>query len=133
MNDLSDDEIISRASKRFSRGEERMALKIIEDALLETPQNLNLLNALGDLCLTSGNNDGAIDAYRKSLKVEPQQIDVLFNLALIHTEQKNFDKALIAYDAILEMNPRDIDARNNRGNIYQKESRHTFVLNVTFR
>ena len=128
MNDLSDDEIISRASKRFSRGEERMALKILEDALLETPQNLNLLNALGDLCLTSGNNDGALDAYRKSLKVEPQQIDVLFNLALIHAEQKNFDKALIAYDAILEMNPRDIDARNNRGNIYQKESRYNEAL-----
>ncbi len=116
------------ASESFSIGQKLMAFKILNDALLKTPHNLNLLNALGDLCLASGDNLGALDAYSKSFDIEPHQTDVLFNIALIHTEQKKFGEALITYDYILSLNPRDIDARNNRGNIYQKELRYEEAL-----
>ena len=128
MVDRSEDEIISKASDKFSIGDKLDAIKIIRDGLQEAPHNLNLLNALGDLYLASNDNQGALDAYRKSLELDSSQVDVLFNKAIIHTEQKNLSEALIAYDAILEINPRDIDARNNRGNIYQKQSRYDKAL-----
>jgi tetratricopeptide (TPR) repeat protein len=105
-----------------SEGKDFEAKKILMGALAQNQDQIEILNALGDMAFLSKESGDALYFYERSLRVFPQQSDTLFNTALIYKEQGNLIKALETYTKILDMNPNDLECLNNRGNIFRKLS-----------
>jgi tetratricopeptide (TPR) repeat protein len=103
-----------------SGGNTSQAKKILMDALAQNENNIEILNALGDLTYLSEELNDAIHFYEKSLRIFSQQPDILFNVALIHKYSGNLVKALEAYTRALEIRPNDLECLNNRGNIFRE-------------
>jgi tetratricopeptide (TPR) repeat protein len=113
---------IKASMKIASEGETLQAKKILIDALTQNKDNIEILNALGDLMYLSEELVDAIHFYEKSLGVFTQQPNILFNVALISKESGNLVKALEAYTRLLEIRPHDLECLNNRGNIFRELS-----------
>ena len=113
---------IEVSMKIASEGKTLQAKKILMDALTQNKDNIEILNALGDLMYLSEELLDAIHFYEKSLRIFSQQPDILFNVALIHKDSGNLVKALEAYTRLLEIRPNDIECLNNRGNIFRELS-----------
>ncbi len=113
---------IKASMKIASEGKTLQAKKILMDALTQNKDNIEILNALGDLMYLSEELVDAIHFYEKSLGVFTQQPNILFNVALISKESGNLVKALEAYTRLLEIRPHDLDCLNNRGNIFRELS-----------
>ena len=103
-----------------SGGNTSGAKKILMDALAQNENNIEILNALGDLTYLSEELNDAIHFYEKSLRIFSQQPNILFNVALIHKYSGNLVKALEAYTRALEIRPNDLECLNNRGNIFRE-------------
>jgi tetratricopeptide (TPR) repeat protein len=105
-----------------SEGKDFDAKKLLMEALAQNQDQIEILNALGDMAFLSKESGDALYFYERSLRVFPQQSDILFNTALIYKEQGNLIKALETYTKNLDINPNDIECLNNRGNIFRKLS-----------
>ena len=114
--------IIEESMRLTSDGKDFEAKKILMGALAQNQDQIEILNALGDMAFLSKESGDALYFYERSLRVFPQQSDTLFNTALIYKEQGNLIKALETYTKILDMNPNDLECLNNRGNIFRKLS-----------
>jgi tetratricopeptide (TPR) repeat protein len=115
-------DIIQESMRLASAGKNSEAKKILISALEQNQDEIEILNALGDMGFLSHELDDALYFYERSLRVFLQQSDILFNIALIYKEQGNLIKALEAYTKILDMNPNDVESLNNRGNIFRELS-----------
>lgn len=113
---------IEASMKMASEGKTAQAKIILMNALTQNKDNIEILNALGDLTFLSEEFDDAAHFYEKSLKIFSQQPDILFNVALIHKDSGNSLKALEAYTRLLEIRPSDLESLNNRGNIFRELS-----------
>ena len=113
---------IQASIKIASEGKTSEAKKILMDALAQNKDNIEILNALGDLTYLSEEFHDAIHFYEKSLGIFPQQPDILFNVALINKESGNLVKALEVYTRLLEIRPNDLECLNNRGNLFRELS-----------
>ena len=100
------------------------AFELLNHSLLGDFNNIDILNALGDLNYLSDNMIQAIDFWEKSLTIKPSQVDILFNTALIFHQNNDYKKALELYSRLLAMNPNDVESLNNRGNVYRKLGIH---------
>ena len=115
-------DIIQESMRLASAGKSSEAKKILMSALAQNQNEIEILNALGDMAHLSRESDDSLYFYERSLKVFPQQPDILFNTALIYKERGSLIKALDAYTKILDMSPNDLECLNNRGNIFRELS-----------
>jgi tetratricopeptide (TPR) repeat protein len=111
---------IQASMKMASEGKTLQAKKILMDVLAQNKDNIEILNALGDLAYLSEELDDAIHFYERSLKIFLHQPDILFNVALINKESGNLVIALEVYTRLLEIRPNDLECLNNRGNIFRE-------------
>lgn len=115
-------DIVQESMRLASEGNNSEAKKILMSALAQNQDQIEILNALGDMAFLSKESGDALYFYERSLRVFPQQSDILFNTALIYKEQGNLIKALETYTKNLDINSNDIECLNNRGNIFRKLS-----------
>ena len=80
------------------------------------PRQVEILSALGVLCLQSGNIEEGISLLRKSLHINPTQPFALYNLGTEFQKSGNLEEALLCYDKSIKINPYDVEAHLNRGN-----------------
>ena len=113
---------IHDSMRLISEGKSSEAKKILMDALAQNKDDIEILNALGDMTFVAEDFHEAIHFYERSLNVFPQQPDILFNIALINKEGGNLVKSLEAYTRALEIRPNDLECLNNRGNIFRELS-----------
>lgn len=114
------EKIIEDAVNAFHNNRASDAFKTLNQSLQADPENVGILNTLGDLYYLSNNIMKAHDLWDQSLTINPRQVDIIFNIALIHTQNNAYTKALEAYNNLLDINPNDVDSLNNRGNLFLK-------------
>ncbi|CAM8445580.1 tetratricopeptide repeat protein [Candidatus Methylopumilus universalis] len=120
MSGIRTEQIIEEAMLAFHDNKVEEAFELLNHSLLGDFNNIDILNALGDLNYLSDNPIKALGFWEKSLSINTSQVDILFNVALIHHQNNEYKKALELYNKILAINPNDVESLNNRGNVYRK-------------
>lgn len=88
------------------------ALEILRPMLDEEPDNIELLEALGDICWENGDADEAIEHLRHAKKLQPQRAALLARIARILSSAGDVDEAEAEYMSALDQNPFCVPALN---------------------
>lgn len=95
------------AANYVETNQPKQALLIYENSLKETPNDINLMIAAGNLFYIQKRFDDVVRILKKVLQIEPSHRDALANLALSYDSLGKTDKALTAYQKAVEANPQD--------------------------
>ncbi len=96
---------IALASLLLQRGEERQGEELLHQGLASNPHSWPGQFALGELELTRGHVQPALDAAQQAAELAPSQPVVYRLLAIIHLRQKNYSALLTDLDAYLQLDP----------------------------
>jgi len=88
-------------------------------------------NDRGNVLLTNGDVEGAIDCYRAALAIAPEHAEIHFNLANTLAQSGERLAALVSYNRALELDPTHAGAHNNLGNLFRKLHRPPTRWNAT--
>ena len=97
------------AANYLETNQPRQALLIYEKLLKETPNDINLLIATGNLFYIQKRFDDVVRILKKVLEIEPDHRDAMANLALSYDSLGKTDEALTAYQKAVQSNPLDKD------------------------
>jgi len=97
------------AANYIDTNQPRQALLIYKKLLKETPDDLNLLIATGNLFYIQKRFDNVVRILKKVLEIEPDHRDAMANLALSYDSLGKTDEALTAYQKAVAANPFDND------------------------
>ncbi|MCF8111668.1 MAG: tetratricopeptide repeat protein [Desulfobacteraceae bacterium] len=78
----------------------------------------------GGLYAAYGNEDAAIESYKKALELDPENSRAAFNLGLAYADKGNYDKALDFINKALSAETENGNYLYGRGWVYLQENRH---------
>ena len=87
-------------------------------ALLETPSDYRLHDALGAALAIRGELAGAEREWLEALRLEPHSLEPLASLGALYAQEGQFEKALPILESALEQNPTSADVHLNLGAAY---------------
>ncbi len=91
-------------------GNDEKAIKFIEKAKKEDPNNLDLIIGEGNYYLKKGDNEKFAAAMQKAVELDPKNKLINFNLAYAYYQLKKYDKAKKYYEKTIELDPNYVDA-----------------------
>ncbi len=91
-------------------GKDDEAIKFIEKAKKEDPNNLDLIIGEGNYYLKKGDNVKFAAAMQKAVELDPKNKLINFNLATAYYQLKKYDDAKKYYEKTLELDPNYVDA-----------------------
>jgi tetratricopeptide (TPR) repeat protein len=94
-----------------SEFEDRESVKLYNKALLFNPADLTPLYGLAEVHLIMGDEDGALDVYRKAIAKEPLSSDILAHYARLNSTLGRYSKALEIVNQTLKVDANDPLAR----------------------
>jgi len=92
------------------KGSDEDAIKFIENAKKEDPNNLDLIIGEGNYYLKKGNNEKFAAAMKKAVELDPNNKLYNFNLATALYQLKKYDEAKKYYQKTVEIDPTYVDA-----------------------
>ena len=95
-------------------------ISLWSDAVKKSPGKFRPYNNLGEAYAAEGEDDRAIEAYRKALELNTQAERVLYNLGNVYSRRGEVSAAIDAYNSAIEINPAYAKAYNNLGSLYLK-------------
>ena len=99
----------------FDKGQQKVALQLVHQLLLEYPQSVMLHNIQGAIYATLEQFDDAIISYGVALEINPRYADGHNNLGLALRSQGKLDAAMRSYAKAIKLNPAFAEAHNNMG------------------
>jgi len=91
-------------------GKDDEAIKFIENAKQEDPNNLDLIIGEGNYYLKKGDNEKFAAAMQKAVELDPDNKLINFNLATAYYQLKKYDDAKKYYEKTIELDPNYVDA-----------------------
>ena len=88
-------------------GEPETALTFFQQAMLLAPENVVILNNLGNSLVQLGRLDEATDAYTQAIDADPTYPRPYANLALLHQMANDTETAIELYQQYLTLVPDD--------------------------
>lgn len=86
------------------------------NSLLEKdPDNVKALIRLGNIYFDTGQNEKAVEAYKKALRRDPENADVRTDMGICLRRLKRIDEAINAFKGAIKSNPRHYQSRYNLG------------------
>lgn len=101
------------------QGDAKRALKIAESLVEQDPNNLTMLNFLGNVRGRLGDKAGLKEAYARALAKDPKFRPVVMNMSWYDMEEGRFDQARARLRAFLKDNPKDPDVLFQLGTLEQ--------------
>jgi tetratricopeptide (TPR) repeat protein len=95
------------AAFHASRGEFPAALRIIDDLLATSPNDLKVLNLAGIALTGAGRRDAADERFRAALKIDPSFLPARKNLAINEFDAGRIDEAAGHLEQVLAAAPAD--------------------------
>jgi arylsulfatase A-like enzyme/Tfp pilus assembly protein PilF len=108
------------ASSALTAGHHEEAARGFTAILAEDPENVQALFGLGNALASTAQVDGAIDAFRRFLKLVPGSAQGHQSLAICFTKKKDYDAAMRETEAALLVDARFTDARLMRAEILRE-------------
>ena len=101
---MSPDDIAKKETDIKGKEGKNLIEKLTKE-LKEKPDDVDLLNRLGEAYYSSGSHKLSCDCYLKVLEIEPMKARTHFNIGLIYREQKKVLKALIHFKKYMSLDP----------------------------
>ena len=100
------------------------AIEVLRAAIAEVPDDSNLWNILGTICMERGEDHTALTFYREALRLDPNMARAHHNSAMALHSLGAFDEALEAFDAAIAATSADKDR------IYTRHARSHSLLSA---
>ncbi len=109
-------------------GQHARALQIAQDIVKRDPDNLAMLNFLGNIKGRSGDKRGAREAFESVLKKSTEFRPAGINLSWLDIEEQRFEPARLRLTKMLERVKNDPDVLFQLGVLEQRAGRHSEAL-----
>lgn len=93
-----------------------------------TPFDAVSLNISGDRLYHRGDIRGAIDEYRRGLRLAPADTNLLNSLGVCYGVSNDLDKALDAFETVIWLDPLELMAVYNKGYVLLRQGRRDHAL-----
>lgn len=103
---------------------------VLEDLLLQDPDNQSLRETLAFTYHIRGDSERAIEMYQGIIAAYPQSVKARYNLGMLFWELGNREAALEAFVVLSENNPEDLEALYNRGRLLLELDRSEEAVEV---
>ncbi len=104
----------------FNKKEYPLAIQHLQAAERLTPDDVEVLNALGAVYAAMGLFDEAEISLKKALDMSPSHILTLQNLGQLYLDIQQYDRALPIFKKILKKDPKNLKVHFNIGVCYEK-------------
>jgi tetratricopeptide (TPR) repeat protein len=91
------------------------ALKSADTAIIQAPQNYNLLTTKGYILSIRQNYSEAIRLYKRSIQINKNNIDGYVRLADVYFQLKDYNNSVNTLDSALKYMPNECVLLNNKG------------------
>lgn len=112
--------LFKKAKKMEASGKFSEAISAYEKALVESPQNPDILFALGNVAKKMGALQIAEQMFRAVYGLLPDSIEAATNLAVVMSDQDNTEEAIELYKALLASHPEHAGTWINLANTVMK-------------
>jgi tetratricopeptide (TPR) repeat protein len=93
------------ASLEFAAGRYEQAAQRLEDALARHPEHFELAYALGQIVRNLGNDERAIELFRRIPDYHPAYIEAKLQLASMYEDREDYASALVEVEQLRELRP----------------------------
>ena len=104
---------IARAYMNISKPDYKNAITILERAKIDSPQNADLLLALGDAYYLENKQNEAYSSYRSAFQIDPTMLRAQMQLGVLLKGAKSYDLAINSFNEVIAINP-------NYGPVYRE-------------
>ena len=106
---MSQDDLLSKARSLRRQGQNKKAIEVYSEVLIQTPQNLDALNEKGLTHIHIGEQNIAMIAFDIAIEIAPRDFRGHSNKAEAYLTLGSFEEANIAADTGLELAPESAD------------------------
>ena len=117
------DAYVSLALLKNQQGRREEAQKLLDTARAKLPLSPKLLVAIGQLALSEGRYDAAIDDFRHALQLDPTDIAARFRLGVALRKDRKFDEAMACFEAVAKVDVEFPGLALERGLLYETSGR----------
>lgn len=96
------------------------ANKICKQTLLANPDNHRALVLSGIALSNLGQNEEALQQFKKAAKCKPNDSSILYNYGFALQNGGRYEEAIITYEQVLTINPACVNTLHNMGTIYYR-------------
>jgi predicted negative regulator of RcsB-dependent stress response len=94
----------------------------------EHPQDVGLINDLGNLLALAGKTEEAEETYFQALAIQPDNLSALYNLALVQQQKGEDKEARKTLTRLLELDPQHAWGHYQMGTLYLESRNRTKAL-----
>ncbi|MGF1494683.1 MAG: tetratricopeptide repeat protein [Microcoleaceae cyanobacterium] len=113
----------NQASSYVKQGQIESAINLYEKALLDQPEQPEVLYNLGLLWQKQNQPTKAIEYYHRAVAYKPDWIEAQYRLALALHYQRQFEAATHRYRIVLDLDPEQADIHCNLGCLLAEQQR----------
>jgi len=117
---ISATELLKAAIQHHQAGQLLEAERLYQDALVQQPNQPQVLYLLGLANHQRGNLDAAVHWYGRAIALQPDYTDAHNNLGALMVQQGHLQQATVHYQAALQTNPNNPRVHTNLGVILQQ-------------
>ena len=120
MGDTSENRLLrERAQGAALAHDYALAIRLYRSLLSDSPSDVSLLEALGDLYQKSGNDTQAVPLYKQIVNIQPQNTLALNSLGSIYRRLKKYPESIEALEKAVIADERNMQAFYNLGFTYK--------------
>lgn len=108
---------LAGAQRLWLAGQKAQAVEQVEQALVRTPDDLQLRFALGVMRMDLGERAKAVSIFTRLTQDFPDLADPYNNLAVLHAAAGELDDAKAALEQALRLQPEHVQAQENLGDV----------------
>ncbi len=111
--------VFNRAKNAMLSRDFTLAARLFKSLLADDPNNLELLNFLGQLYIKASDDEKALPFYEKIIKLNPVNVDAYNNMGGIYRRLKRYDESIAILNKALSFNKNNSEVKYNLGFTYK--------------
>ena len=111
--------VFNRAKNAMLSRDFTLAARLFKSLLADDPNNLELLNSLGQLYIKASDDEKALPFYEKIIKLNPINVDAYNNMGGIYRRLKRYDESIAILNKALSFNKNNSEVKYNLGFTYK--------------
>ena len=92
--------VFNRAKNAMLSRDFTLAARLFKSLLADDPNNLELLNSLGQLYIKASDDEKALPFYEKIIKLNPVNVDAYNNMGGIYRRLKRYDEFIAPFSKL---------------------------------
>lgn len=111
--------VFNRAKNAMLSRDFTLASRLFKSLLADDPNNLELLNSLGQLYIKASDDEKALPFYEQIIKLNPVNVDAYNNMGGIYRRLKRYDESIAILNKALSFNKNNSEVKYNLGFTYK--------------